>query len=165
MEQLNLNATELLEKDVTFLDKEAQGLVLEVVEVKSVNALEGKAPAIAVLFKVSEGPLKGQITTKQYALTQKAAWVIRNLGLACGFYDVIKDANGEDKKHVSEAFTKNFKAAEGCFILGDSKFNEWNGNKRIRIENEKEIPVPEKSIMPKVDMGRVEGAPMETTNF
>ena len=165
MEQLNLNAQDILDKEVDFLSEEAYGLVLEVKEVKSVSVAAGKNPAIAVLFRVNEGPLMGKITTKQYSLTQKAAWVIRNLGLACGFYDVVKNEDGSEDKHVSEQFTKNFKSAEGCFIIADAKFNEWNGEKRIKIEKEREIKVPTEGVMPKVDMEKISGEPVESPGF
>ncbi len=144
MEITELNESEYLESS-NLLREECRGLTLHIADVKEPDYQD--TPCVDILFKVCSGPHEGQLKNERYFLTKTqkdqstqeiikrgSIWKFRKLIVAAGFFEEKEDPNGFLQRFVPDPF--NTEELVGKEIIADAEFEEWEGNRRLRINNE-----------------------------
>jgi len=102
---LKLNTKELLEgkkMDYNELTSTVLNCLVKIVKISRFKK-EGKPEKIIVEFEVQDGEYKHYVRPMFYDIeTDRFLFVIRNLFIACGLFEVRKDEEGIDRSYVME---------------------------------------------------------------
>lgn len=132
-----MNSEEYMEDP--YLKSELKRAEVEITDTKDATANDKKA--IDIFFKVISSPYRNHRLRERYFLQgphvdnngesrKGSLWKFRNLVIACGFFEIRDDGNGNEHRHVLEPF--NTKSLKGriCFVDVIKK------DEYLRVENE-----------------------------